>query len=57
MHSLPTQHYADGEVGELLEYTKHFWSWRGVNIVAAQSNTIEINGESFFGYYKTYKKT
>ena len=52
MHSLSTQHYADGKVGEVFESTKHFWSLRGKLCI----NTIEVTSDSFFRRNKTTEK-
>ena len=43
-HSLPTRHYADGGVGEVL-CAQNTFGVSGVNSIAAKSNTIEVNGD------------
>ena len=46
MYSLST-HYGDGEVGEVFESTKHFWTFRDKQF-AAKCNRIEVTGDQFF---------
>ena len=42
IHWLSTYHYADGEVGEVFEYTIHFKSLRG-KLCCSQVQYIEVN--------------
>ena len=55
IHSSPTHQYADGRVGEVFESTKHFWSLR-INLVSAESDTIELTGDRYFRRNKTTEK-
>ena len=48
IHSLSTHHYAGGGVGEVFESTNTS-GVSGVNSVAAESNTIEVNGNRLIG--------
>ena len=48
IHSLSTHHYAGGGGGWKCLSPRNTSGVSGVNFVRAESNTIEVNGESFF---------
>ena len=56
IHSSSTHHYADGEVGEVLS-PQNTLGVSGGNRVAAESNTIEVNGDLHLRRIKTTQQT